>query len=143
MSDLATVFNMVRNLNIGSILRKSTYEQYDDLSGLTINLKDPNQLLLWYELQGMVEKLASVKSRADYLSKEVKSMGKLRKNSRDRYELDGKEFTCGDRIEALVDDGFYRVPYWTVTSVEHDGQDYYLVGNKNVKLQGLKVRIRA
>ena len=51
-------------------------------------------------------------------------------------------YCCGSPIEALVTDDRYDVPYWVRTSVEHDGTDYYLVGHRDVCMEGLTVRIR-
>jgi len=134
----------VLSREIGSVLRLSTYDDYDDLSGLEINYENPDELLLHQELRGVMDHLDKAKVTIDYLNKEIIYTSELRKNLNDRYEtVDGKyEFTSGNGIEALVDDGFYDVPYWVVTRIEHDGTDYYLVGYKNVSLQGLKIRKR-
>ena len=35
-----------------------------------------------------------------------------------------------------------NTPYWTVSSIEHNGQDYYIVYHNDVMLQGLEVRVR-
>ena len=51
-------------------------------------------------------------------------------------------YCCGSRIEALVTDEYHDGPYWTRTSVEHDGEDYYLVGNMDISMNGLTVRVR-
>lgn len=40
-------------------------------------------------------------------------------------------------------DEYHDVPYWTRTTVEHNGVDYYLVGYKGLPMKGLTVRIRA
>ena len=52
------------------------------------------------------------------------------------------EFTSGNRIEALIYDDNYEIERWVKTSVEHDGNGYYLVGYKDVNMEGLLVRIR-
>ena len=44
---------------------------------------------------------------------------------------------CTSVIEALVSDEYHDVPYWTITSVEHNGRDYYLVGHKDIPMKGL------
>jgi len=46
-------------------------------------------------------------------------------------------------IEALVDDDYHNVPYWTRTVVEHNDEDYYLVGYRDIPMKGLRVRVRS
>ena len=128
---------------ISRLLRNSTYPRYDDLSGLEINYEDGEQLFLLDELRGVMEKLADVEDCIRYIAQPVLKMEKLRKNASGRYETgSGFYYCCGSPIEALVTDGRYDVPYWVRTSVEHDGTDYYLVGHREVRMEGLTVRIR-
>lgn len=68
--------------------------------------------------------------------KEIKNTGNLYKNQRGRYELNGTELTCGDRIE------LYVVGKWVKTRIEHDNNDYYAVGHRDVNLNGIRARIR-
>lgn len=69
--------------------------------------------------------------------------GQLLKNSRGRYESgDGHEYTSGSGIEVEIYDSFDERYNWEWASVEHDGTDYYIVGHKDVKMDGLKVRRR-
>lgn len=145
MADLNTLFAETQQLDckIKSILRLSTYEEYDDLSGLDVNYEDAQQLFLLDELRGIMEKLSDVHDRITYLSRPVKETGRLHRNGGGRYETaHGHYYTSGSRIEALVTDGSQEAPYWVRTSVEHDGRDYYLVGHKNIHMDGLTVRVR-
>ena len=131
------------NLSIRGILKLSTYEDYDDLSGLHINYEDGQQLFLQSELREVMEKLSDVADRIAYLSRPVMETSRLHKNRSGRYETKGGHYyTSGSGIEALIKDDYQEVPYWVWTSVEHDGKDYYLVGHKNVRLDGLTVRVR-
>ena len=62
--------------------------------------------------------------------------GKLHKNERGRYELDEEtQFVCGSVIELKV------CETWVKTRIEHDGTDYYAVGLRGLKLDGLEARI--
>ena len=62
--------------------------------------------------------------------------GTLEKNRTGRYEIDGgTELHCGDAVEIEIYDT------WRQTAIEHDGNDYYAVGWKDVKLNGLKARL--
>lgn len=128
---------------ISRLLRNSTYPRYDDLSGLEIDYEDSEQLFLLDELRGIMEKLADVEDCICYMSQPVQETDRLRKNASGRYEThSGFYYCCGSSIEALVTDDRYDVPYWVRTSVEHDGTDYYLVGHREVCMEGLTVRIR-
>ncbi len=145
MADLNMVLSEAQKLNgsISSLLRLSTYDDYDDLSGLHIDYKDGQQLFLQTELREIMEKLSDVTGRIAYLSRPVKETSRLHKNRSGRYETEkGHYYTSGSGIEALVKDDCREVPYWVWTSVEHDGKDYYLVDYKDVRLDGLTVRVR-
>lgn len=45
-------------------------------------------------------------------------------------------------MEKLFDVYYTNTPYWCASRVEHNGEDYYIVGANGVKLEGLRVRIR-
>ena len=128
---------------IDRLLRNSTYRQYSDLSGLEVNRLDSEQLFLLDELQGVMEKLADVEDTIRYMELPVDEISHLHKNGSGRYETSqGFVYCCGCPIEALISDDRYDVPYWTRTSVEHDGSDYYLVGHRDVSMNGLVTRTR-
>ena len=130
--------------NIRQLLRLSTYHKCDDLSGLEMDLTDPEQLLIRDELRVVMDKLADVEDLITYLNSPIQEVSRLHRNSQGRYETaSGRYYCCGSRIEALVTDEYHDGPYWTRTSVEHDGEDYYLVGNKDISLNGLTVRLRS
>lgn len=149
MNDLRSVLSAMNSINssIKSVLKQSTYSEYDDMSGLKINYNDPEQLLLLDELRSVMYKLEDVKHRVDYLSKQVAYTGVLFKNDSGRYELsNGFYYTCGYDIEFLLDKdddyNMYESDAWVKTRVEHDGEDYYLFGYKEISMQGLKARAR-
>lgn len=61
--------------------------------------------------------------------------GKLYKNDCGKYEIDDWEwFSCGSVIELCL------CGTWVRTRIEHDGNDYYAVGLKGLKLDGLLAR---
>lgn len=145
MADINSIMLQASELQhgISRLLRSSTYNQFDDLSGLEIDYEDSEQLFRLDELRGIMEKLADVDDAIRCMNRPVLEVGRLRKNAAGRYETeDGHYFCCGSPIEALVADGRYDVPYWVRSSIEHDGHDYYLVGHRHVSLDGLTVRIR-
>lgn len=128
---------------IDSLLRLSTYNDYDDLSGLEIDYDNPDELFLADELRKIMEQFQDIQDKLKYLSRPVKETSRLYKNESGRYEtLCGCCYTCGSPIEALVSDNRHDSPYWTRASVEHDGSDYYLTGHKGVEMDGLTVRVR-
>ena len=128
---------------IDSLLRLSTYNDYDDLSGLDIDYDSAEELFLLDELKEVMRAFQEVQDRLNYLSRPIKETSRLSRNRSDRYETyRGHCYTCGSRIEALVSDNRHDSLYWTRTSVEHDGSDYYLVGHKEVDMDGLTVRVR-
>ena len=145
MKDLKQVLEETNGLycKIDSILKSSTYDDCDDLSGLDIDYRDGQQLFLLEELQAIMRNLDEVRGRLIYLSLPVREVSRLHKNESGRYETDGGHYyTCGSPIEALVEDGYREVPYWVWTRLEHNEKDYYLVGYGNVDMGGLTVRVR-
>lgn len=145
MKNLKEVLTEANGLcgKIDSILQSSTYDKYDDMSGLDIDYRDGEQLFLQDELRSVMKGLDEVKSRLEYLVRPIREVSRLHRNESGRFETDGGHcYTSGSSIEALVEDGFREVPYWVWTSLEHDGKDYYLVGYSRVKLDGLTVRVR-
>ena len=146
MANLQTVFAEAVKLerDISRFLKVSTYPDYDDLSGLDIDFSDGEQLLLLDELWRVADKLADVQEYIAYLSRPVTETSRLRKGTAGKYRTaKGHFYDCSSNIEALVTDEYHAVPYWTRTTVEHDGEDYYLVGYKGLPMNGLRVRVRS
>lgn len=145
MADLKMVLEKTNDLKwqIDSVLRFSTYDNYDDLSSLNIDYRDGEQLFLLEELQSIMRNLDEVRGRLTYLALPVREVSRLHKNESGRYETDGGHYyTCGSFIEALVEDGYHEVPYWVWSRLEHNEKGYYLVGYGNVEMDGLTVRVR-
>ena len=68
----------------------------------------------------------------------------LLKNGRYGYLDDDRhihEFTCGDRLEVKIRDR-YGDCRWIISTMEHDGADYFLTGTGDTPLNGLTVRER-
>ena len=146
MADLQMVLSEAVKLNrsISQFLKFSTYPDYDDLSGLDIDRTDSEQLLLWEELRRITDKLADVQEYVSYLTRPITEVSILRKGTAGKYRTaKGHFYDCRSSIEALVTDEYHEVPYWTRTVVEHNGEDYYLVGYKNLPMKGLRVRVRS
>lgn len=151
MKNLKDLFKELIKLNedIQSIIKRSGADYCDDLSKLEINMEDSQDLFLWDELRAIVEKLSDVSIDIDYLSKPIRMEGYLYKNIHGRYMVKcsdyHREYTCGTVIEFYVEDEedvYHENPYWCASIVGHDGDDYYIVGHRNIEMNGLKVRVR-
>ena len=146
MADLQMALSEAVKLNrsISQFLKFSTYTDYDDLSGLDIDRTDSEQLLLWEEIRRITDRLADVPECISYLTRPITEVSILRKGTAGKYRTaKGHYYDCHSNIEALVTDEYHEVPYWTRTIVEHNGEDYYLVGYKNLPMNGLRVRVRS
>ncbi|MCI8811513.1 MAG: DUF5348 domain-containing protein [Oscillibacter sp.] len=146
MADLQMVLSEAVKLNrsILQFLKFSIYTDYDDLSGLDIDRTDSEQLLLWEELRRITDKLADVQEYVSYLTRPITEVSILRKGTAGKYRTaKGHFYDCRSSIEALVTDEYHEVPYWTRTVVEHNREDYYLVGYKDLPMKGLRVRVRS
>ena len=146
MADLQMALSEAVKLNrsITQFLRFSTYTDYDDLSGLDIDFADGEQLLLLDELRRITDQLADVQEYISYLTRPVTEVSRLRKGTAGKYRTaKGHFYDCRSSIEALVTDEYHEVPYWTRTVVEHNGEDYSLVGHQGLSMKGLTVGVRA
>jgi len=132
------------NRSIEQFLKFSTYDKYDDLSGLEMDRNDGEQLFLREELWGIASKLADVRALIKYQSRPIVEESCLRKGLAGKYRTaKGHYYDCRSVIEALVEDDYHNVPYWTRTVVDHNGKDFYLVGYEHVPMKGLRVRVRS
>lgn len=131
------------NSELKELLEVTGYAEYSALEYIEMK-DDANDRFLRREFTGIFDSLEKASNDISYLEKEIIGEYKLRKNSRGRYETDIREFSCGSTIEFLYYDDFSECERWVVSSVEHDGNDYYITGSryKSVVLEGLTVRIR-
>ena len=119
MNTLNELVNELYNVNmkIKQIIKAAQYETYDDLSGLNYDSSNPDDAFLITELRGIMDKLETASCNIDYITRPIKGVYTLHKNRSGRYE-------------------------WAASRVEHDGDDYYIVGYPDIKLDGLKIRLR-
>lgn len=144
MKTLKDLLHELNSLNkgIGDVLNAANFRSYDDLSSLQINYQSPEDLFLLDELVEIMGKLEDINNSLTYLSKPIAGTYTLHKNRLGRYECAAHEYTSGNAIECLVYDSYHDAPSWVYTRIEHDGNDYYLVGYKEIPLEGLTVHIR-
>lgn len=102
----------------------------------------PEQHFEFEQLLGIGERLEEALARWNYLQKPVVAEGFLRKNENGRYEIEGREFTSGESVEVLISDPDFDETTWVRTRVEHNGENYYLVGYEEVPMDGLMARQR-
>lgn len=67
--------------------------------------------------------------------------GQIFINARDRLQVDTRELTSGDALRVLVVDGRDNSPKWIETTVEHDGEGYYLTGIMGYSPVGLFAQV--
>jgi len=154
MSNIKDVYADLNKLNssIKQLLSTTNYEDDWQLSEIELDRKDPNDILLQVELQGIMGTLSELSSTLSYLNSPIKIEGTLHKNENNRYEVDGYEFKSGYSIEYLCpmsdfsefnEEGkLESLPRWKCGQVEYNGTDYYILKESNLPLEGLKVRIR-
>lgn len=136
--------------SLRSVLKESKFYEYDDLSGLDFDKADPEQRFLQEELRQALDCLEKADRIIKNLEAPIRYSGKLRKQSNGRYSLDGRELSSGYCIEVLAPceyydckkDDYVEGREWVSTRIEHNGDDYYLVGYSKVKMDGLEARIR-
>lgn len=155
MADLKALSDEMAKLKkqIEIILSISGYRDYEDLSGLDdykqIQTADGRQRL--EEYRNLLYKLDEAQSALSYYDKSVKEVSRIYTNESGRYETDGGYcFTSGSCIEFLRVEDVYNsdtdkweeAEIWTTSRVEHNGQDYYIVGYSDIEMSGLKIRRR-
>lgn len=130
------------NSDIKKLIKESEFDEYDDLSGVEIDNDNINERFVREQLRAVMQSLQDASGDLNYLNKDIIDEYTVHKNSGGRYEAGGREYTCGSVIEFCYYDDFDERYRWDVSSVEHDGEDYYIVRHKNIQLEGLKVRRR-
>lgn len=155
MADLKTLSDEMEKLQrqIKTVLYIAQYPEYDDLSALDdfnqIKTADERQKL--EEYRHILSKLEEVQSTLAYYDRPIVEESRIYRNETGRYETDkGHYYTSGSSIEFLRTEQAYNedtdtwedVQIWTASRVEHNGQDYYIVGYSDLTLSGLMVRIR-
>lgn len=118
--------------------------EFGELEKLSCNYSDPNERQIINTLCKWLDMLTKIKDEIEYYSMTISYQSILHKQSDGRYwDGFGRYYTCGDRIEYLctvIDEDEY--PYWRRSCIEHDGDDYYIVGNRKQELEGLLIRVR-
>lgn len=153
MTDIKDITIQMQELKkiIDSLLYSTHYEEGEQLQ-ITYNINSPDDLQLMDEYKNILYKLENIKYSLDYLKMPILFESKLKLRSDGRYGTidDRTYYTSGSPIEFLYKDEVYdyenqdykQVTSWRSSRIEHNGNDYYIVGYSDVELEGLKVRIR-
>jgi hypothetical protein len=124
---------------------RETLERFTDHADRSSENKEE---LFWYEqAQHIEDKLGDVFWRLKYLSGKVIDEGRLYHNESGRYCIndDSHYWTSGETIEFfyLTDDHEDDRNGWVISSMEHNGNDYYIVAlGRDVSPRGVLVRVR-
>ena len=143
--DLDMTLAMMKGMKnwIDDMLDVTTYDEHADLRGLHADHKDSDQLFQLKELQSIMRKLADISDSIEYLFRPIQEIGSLRKDESGEYRTEkGYCYRSGSLIEVLLQGGHNGVPCWVQTRVEHDGEDYFLLGYDDIPMEGLRVRVR-
>ena len=106
----------------------------------------PDTHFLKESIELLLAPLSEMHSLLSYLETPASPEYVLERFRNGRYGYrDGKgsrrEFSCGQTLEARITDRFGCLR-WVKTRVEHDGDDYFIMGHRSVPLAGLTVRER-
>ena len=144
MAELSTALIQMKGLKyrIDDILSVTTYDEHADLRGLHADHKDSDQLFQLRELRSIMRKLADIGGSIEYLFRPVLETGTLHRDENGEYRTgEGYCYRSGSLIEVLLQDNPGEAPCWVQTKVEHDGEDYYLIGFEYIPMDGLSVRV--
>ena len=143
--DLDMTLAMMKGMKnwIDDMLDVTTYDEHADLRGLDADHKDSDQLFQLRELQAIMGKLADISDNIEYLFRPVQEISTLHKDENGEYRTEkGYCYRSGILIEVLLQGDPNEAPCWVQTRVEHDGEDYYLLGHDDIPMEGLRVRVR-
>ncbi len=137
---------MLRKLGIGikEMVEVTEYDRYEDWSCIKDfdKITDPDELQLLDEYQTVMRHLCDIYYTLLYQQREIIGEGVLSFNAQGYYEDKYHEYHCGDSIEYYFYDDWDEKYKWRTSRIEHNGNRYYIVGNPNVVLSGLRVRHR-
>lgn len=137
---------MLRKLGIGikEMVEITEYDRYEDWSCIKDfdKITDPDELQLLDEYQTVMRHLCDIYYTLLYQQREIIGEGVLSFNAQGYYEDKYHEYHCGDGIEYYFYDDWDEKYKWRTSRIEHNGNRYYIVGNPNIELSGLRVRHR-
>ena len=147
---LQTIFKRLANIDcqVQTLIREIGMDDDYELGDvITPNRADPDEMFLFNELSDMMKPLCRLHQELLYLLMPCSDVQILKRYPNGRYGYDirpfeeGRTFSCGSPIEALIydEDGY---PRWVSSRIEHNGTDYYLYDHSDIPLSGLTIRER-
>lgn len=133
------------------LMKECGYDRnYEELENVEYDPQDPDAAQTCTELTRFFRLIDQAAEILEYLKMPVKYVGQLWKNKNDRYELQGKELTCGSPVEILIEnesadpDQEHHYTEWFCTRIEYNQQEqrYYAVGRPGMCLEGVIARKR-
>ncbi len=129
------------------LIEDTGFDLYDGLWENVRHLPDAcDDAFFRHKAEEILGYLSGISRELRYLGKPTHGEHTLEKLPNGRYGYPDagngfRTFTSGSCLEAKVCDvcGDYR---WVESSIEHNGEDYYLVGFNDLPLEGLAVRER-
>lgn len=145
MADIKAIYRSLTKLveEIEGLERQAKFNDRSCEFKIEYNVDSSDEVQLFSNLSDILDNLHYVKTAVDYLNKPISKYTVLHKNDYDRYETEeGYEFTCGCSIEYYGIDDYTEHYAWKTSRIEHNGDDYYIVGDRELSLEGLRIRIR-
>lgn len=137
---------MLRKLGIGikEVVNATEYDRNEDWSCIKDyeTITDPDELQLLDEYQNVLHQLCDIHYTLLYQQREIIGEGVLSLNAQGYFEDEHHEYHCGDCIEFYFYDDWNEHYKWKTSRIEHNGERYYIVGNPEIELDGLRVRHR-
>lgn len=133
------------NAEIKYLLKETGYEKYEELSEVDAEHEDflfDDEKFMLNEYSKIMQSLEKASADISYLDAAISEEYILQKNKYGRYETPEHEYSCGNTIEFKYYDDFDERDKWAVSTIEHNGEDYYIVGYRSVQLERLIVRHR-
>lgn len=126
---------------IKDLLEESGYLDIGDID-VEYDCVDPEQNYLFTELWRILFHLDYSHEILECLLSPIIHEGILIVNQNGCYEVDGVELTCGSSLEVLLPNEESEYLEWVASRIDYDN-GYYLVGNRDLSLEGIRARIRA
>lgn len=143
---VAELSELLRKLNtaIKNTVQISGFDKYGDWSCIEgyETITDSDQLQLLDVFQPVMQNLCRMHNQLSYYERPVLGEGTLTRNERDYFEDAYREYHCGDTIEFCFCDPYSGKCKWRTSILEHNGKRYYIAGNPDTELEGLRVRHR-
>lgn len=141
IADFRSRLNSVK-AEIERLARECDFGDSESLGDVYKNYNDPDEAFECRHMESILGQFVDACEALEYMNQEITAEGYLYKGAGKKYYLKDKQFSCGYRLEVYIWNDDWDWYEWRKTRVEHDGKDYYLVGMKDISMEGLKARVR-